>query len=299
VVERLTPKKLLPVTVGEPQEDEDEDEEGGNDEDDRLLPMPLVGPPIPRPAIRSYVAFGVSSHRVMGDPSELVDVPLVAPPLPPGPVMVTYSGTSLSVTWEQPPTFRLPVQAEQVVPPVLQSSPVLPVHRQSGYVVYDVAASGDPEVQRPARLGLLSGPATVYFSADRIFPDTRCYEVRVLDYIGELEVLGNPSPATCVVLTDTFPPLPPRGVIAVADTVGITLVWDDNTETDLAGYVVLRGTAPDATLQTLTVEPLGGTTYQDTDVIVGERYFYQVLAVDNAVPPNVSAPSTAISEIAR
>ena len=295
VVERLTPEALVPVVVGDPDDEDEEEEE--EDDPDRIVPVPLVSPPIPPPPVRSYVAFAVSSRGRLGDPSSMVAVPLVTPPLPPGPAMVTYTATSVEVVWEEPPTFRLPVQEQQVEPPTLQSRPVLEWLEPSQYVVYDVAASGDPDTERPERL---AAPASASYSgADVTFPSTRCYEVRVMDYVEQLEILGDPSPATCVVLTDTFPPVAPAGLIAVADTAGISLVWDENAEADLAGYVVLRGTAPDATLQPLTVEPVVGTAYQDTGVMAGQRYFYRVLAVDTAVPPNASPPSGEATEIAR
>lgn len=296
VVERLGPRALEPVTVGDPEEDEDEDDD--DDESERVLPMPLVSPPTPPPPVRSYVAFAVSSRGRPGDPSDLAAVPLVTPPPPPGPPAVTYTGESVQVVWEEPPTFRLPVQETTVLPPALRSTPVLEGVPPSRYVVHDVAASGDPDVERPERLGPPS-TAPLYTASEPTFPDTRCYEVRVVDDVGELEILGAPSPATCVVLTDTFPPAAPREVIAVADTAGVSLVWDENAEEDLAGYLVLRGTAADATLQPLTAEPVVGTAYQDTDVTAGERYFYQVLAVDDAVPPNASPPSETVTEIAR
>jgi fibronectin type 3 domain-containing protein len=101
------------------------------------------------------------------------------------------------------------------------------------------------------------------------------------------------------VLTDTFPPVAPAGLIAVADADGISLIWDENTEPDLAGYLVLRGTAPDATLQPLTVEPIEVTAYQDIDVTAGGRYVYRIVAVDTAVPPNASPPSAPVTEVAR
>ena len=305
VVERLTPETLVPVTVGDPEEDEEEEEE----ETDRILPMPLVSPPAPEPPIRSYVAFAVSSRNRPGEPSDLVDVPLVAPPLPPGPVAVSYGAGEVEIVWEEPPTFRLPVQAEEVESPVLESTPVVAGPEPSAYVVYDLAASSDPDVERPQRLGEPDSEAS-YTDGDPTFPETRCYAVRVLDYVAsrrlqnappgdELQLLGDASPATCVVLTDTFPPAAPTGVIAVVDTNGISLVWDDNGEDDLAGYVVLRGTPPDATLQPLTVEPLVETAFQDTDVAAGRRYVYQVLALDTAVPPNASPPSEPVAEVAR
>ena len=305
VVERLTRETLLPVTVGDPEEEEDEDDEA----EERVPPVPLVSPVTPDPPIRSYVAFGVSSRNRMGDPSDLVAVPLVAPPLPPGPPVVSYTAAAVQVVWEEPPTFRLPVQAVEVVPPTLASTPVVEGPVPSDYVVYDVAASADPDVRRPVRLAPPARPA-VHMDTDVTFGTTRCYAVRVLDHVGPrpvaptatesgLQALGDASPATCVVLTDTFPPAAPAGLIAVADTDGISLVWDDNTESDLAGYLVLRGTAPDATLQPLTVEPIAGTAYQDIDVTAGERYVYRVIAVDTAAPPNASPPSAPVTEIAR
>ena len=91
----------------------------------------------------------------------------------------------------------------------------------------------------------------------------------------------------------------PTGVIAVADEDAISLVWNANSETDLAGYLVLRGTAPDATLQALTSEPVERTTYRDARLEPGQRYWYSVQAVDSAVPPNLSPPSEPIAETAR
>lgn len=311
VVERLMPEKLVPVTVGDTDEQEDEDED---EETEHVLPMALVSPPTPDPAVRSYVAFGVSSRGRVGDPSDMAEVPLATPPRPPKPPVVTYRAASIEVVWEEPPTFRLPVQVEEVVPPVLASTPVLPGSRPSAYVVYDVAASGDPDFQRPLRLAL-PGPLPSYADTTVAFGTTRCYAVRVLDYVGPQpagpqpatpslaetgpHVLGAASPATCVVLTDTFPPAAPTGVIAVADTDGISLIWDENSEADLAGYLVLRAAAPDATLQPLTVEPLTGTAYQDADVTAGGRYVYRVVAFDTAVPPNSSPPSAPVTEVAR
>jgi len=298
VVERLIPEALVPVTVGDPEDEEEEDEEEEEEDPDRVRPMPLVSPPIPPPPVRSYVAFAVSSRGRMGDPSFMVAVPVVTPPLPPDPALVTYTATSVEVVWEEPPTFRLPVQENLVEPPTLQSTPVLEGLEPSQYVVYDLAASRDPEVARPGRLAEPSSAAS-FSDSDMTFPDTRCYEVRVLDAVGDLDILGDPSPATCVVLTDTFPPVAPTGLIAVADTGGISLVWDENAEADLAGYLILRGTAADATLQPLATEPVVNTAYQDTDVTAGERYFYRVQAVDTAVPPNASPPSEVVTEIAR
>lgn len=314
VVEWLTPEAFVPVTVGDPEDEEDEEDETG-----QMAPMPFVPPPFRDPEIRSYVAFGISSRGRMGDPSELADVPLVAPPRPPTPPVVSYDEGAIEVAWDEPPTFRLPIQAdetgetdetdgtdeteetqetEEAAPPVLESAPILEGLRPSGYVVYDLITSGDPDIERPLRLAA-PGRTAEHNDAAVEFGATRCYVVRVIDYVGELEILGDASPATCVVLTDTFAPEAPTGLIAVADTDAISLVWDENVEDDAAGYVILRGTAADATLQPLFVEPLTETAYQDTDVTPGERYVYQVRALDTATPPNLSPPSEPVTETAR
>ena len=98
---------------------------------------------------------------------------------------------------------------------------------------------------------------------------------------------------------DTFPPEAPGGVIAVASDAAISLVWDANTERDLAGYMVLRGRVPGATLAPLTAAPIEETTYRDVTVDAGVSYEYAVQAVDRATPPNLSPMSERVVERAR
>ena len=52
-----------------------------------------------------------------------------------------------------------------------------------------------------------------------------------------------PSEKMCVTPRDIYPPAAPKGLAAVASTGWIDLIWDPNTEADLAGYLVLRGVA--------------------------------------------------------
>ena len=297
VVERLTPESFISVVI----EDEDEDEEDDNEEDDsgRLIPVPFVAPPIPMPAIRSYVAFGVSSRRREGDPSPMAIVPLTESPESPGPVTVTYTAGAVSVQWEEPEYFRYLVQPEQPVGEFLESEPVLDVSEASEYVILDLASAGDPDSERPVPLGEPQS-VTVYTDSEITFGTTACYAVQTLEHVNEdLEIYGDASPATCVVFTDTFPPAPPTGLIAVTDAGSINLVWNENTESDIDGYLVLRGLASDATLEPLTPEPINEPTYRDASVVSGEQYVYQVMAVDHVVPRNVSQPSGQITQTAR
>ena len=79
----------------------------------------------------------------------------------------------------------------------------------------------------------------------------------------------------------------------------VNLIWDANTEPDLDGYLVLRGEAPGDTLQPLTPAPIHETRYQDRAIKPGVTYFYAIVAVDRATPPNRSAPSNRVQETAR
>ena len=79
----------------------------------------------------------------------------------------------------------------------------------------------------------------------------------------------------------------------------VNLIWDANTEADLAGYLVLRGEAPGDRLQPLTPEPIKETRYQDRSVRAGVTYVYVIVAVDRATPPNRSAESNRVQETAR
>jgi hypothetical protein len=86
----------------------------------------------------------------------------------------------------------------------------------------------------------------------------------------------------------------------VADEGGISLIWEPNGEPDLAGYLVLRGEASDATLQPLTPTTIVEPRFRDTHTSSGKKYVYAVVAVDSHLPvPNVSAESARVEETAR
>jgi hypothetical protein len=73
------------------------------------------------------------------------------------------------------------------------------------------------------------------------------------------------------------------------------LIWDANTEPDLAGYIVLRGTSPQR-LEPMFNDPIQETIFRD-DVQPGIRFTYVVIAVDRA--GNRSAPSKPVEDAAR
>jgi fibronectin type 3 domain-containing protein len=119
--------------------------------------------------------------------------------------------------------------------------------------------------------------------------------VSTVEIVGDLTIESEARPAPCKKLVDTFPPAVPKGLTAVPNQRAISLIWEPNTEKDLGGYILLRGTAAD-TLEPILSAPIQETSYTDT-VPAGARYFYAVKAVDKA--GNASAPSTPEEATAR
>ncbi len=300
VTEELTPETLIPVSPGEgkkKKEDADLKEDAGN-----LAVVAPLSAPIPLPPRRTYVLIGISQHGRQSQPSLEFVVPLTPSPDRPSYPVVSYSETEVQISWAAPDTARLPIQ-EPATGGVLSTNAILPVPQPSRYEVYDVTRSGGTSgkgyVTMPQPVNLVPLSTLSYTDSHIAFGHERCYAIRLVDGIGTSEVSSPASRTACVALIDTFPPAAPTRLIAIGDEGIINLVWNENTESDIAGYLVLRGLATGATLQVLTPDPIKETTYRDTDVQPGKRYVYAVQAVDTASPANVSPQSEAGVEAAR
>jgi hypothetical protein len=128
----------------------------------------------------------------------------------------------------------------------------------------------------------------------------RCYVVRAVRGEGAQAVEGVPSQRQCVEPVDDFPPEPPTRLSAVSSDGAITLIWEPNAEPDIAGYLVLRGEAGDATLTPVTDTVVTEARFNDRTVKPGVRYVYAVQAIDSRLPrPNVSGESARVEETAR
>lgn len=291
VVEQLTPGVMQPAPVD------------GVDRDGRgaVAVGPLAGAPPPRPPQRTYVALAVSSRGRASRPSRRESAPMGPPPAPPGAPSVTYDEGRIAFEWSPPATARVAVQ-QAARGQTLPSEPVLPPPPPLRYQVYDVTdppPAGAPRVPEP----LQRSPRrrTSYVNRNVTFGVERCFAVRAVAAIGDLDVRSEPSASTCVEFVDTFPPAAPTGLVAVAGGGVVSLAWTANEEGDVAGYRVLRGRGPDpdAPLDLLTAEPIAATTYRDAAVEAGVSYVYAVQAVDDAEPPNVGLPSERVVEQAR
>jgi hypothetical protein len=138
--------------------------------------------------------------------------------------------------------------------------------------------------------------AETAFSDPRItWGEERCYTVRSLQTLGDLKIESDATPPGCATLTDTFAPKAPANLQSSPAAGSISLIWDANTEPDLAGYIVLRGISPQRP-EPMFSDPIKETIFRD-DVQPGIRFTYVVLAVDRA--GNRSAPSKPVEDAAR
>jgi fibronectin type 3 domain-containing protein len=132
------------------------------------------------------------------------------------------------------------------------------------------------------------------------FDRERCYEVRAVRGTGPDAVESAPTERRCLTPVDVFEPTPPTNLATVVRPGAIDLIWEASPELDVWGYVILRGTAGDATLQPLNAAPVIEAQFTDTTVTPGTRYVYAVIAVDTRLPvPNISGESARIEETAR
>ena len=87
---------------------------------------------------------------------------------------------------------------------------------------------------------------------------------------------------------DTNPPAAPTGLFALGANRSVALDWNDNTDLDLAGYNVYRGTTP-GVYSKVNTSLVTASAYSDTGLTNGTEYYYIVRAVDT--PNNESRDS--------
>ena len=190
--------------------------------------------------------------------------------------------------------------SEPAGPPApLESRPIVEWPPASTYELLEITGSDDGSPAFPAPLGQAPLESPSYSEPRGEYGVERCYAVRTLDVVAGFEVRSRLSPATCVTFVDTFPPAAPEALTAVGSQGEVSLLWRPNDEEDLAGYLVLRGSPGDETLQPLTDAPLAGNTYRDVTAAPGVRYVYAVRAVDTAPTPNSGEPSDRVEATAR
>jgi hypothetical protein len=263
------------------------------------------------PVTRYYVAVGVSRKNQRGGFSAPLALPLFSPLPAPGALAVRYTQDEMSFAWSPlardqdifvPAAVYNLYEVSDTIPPGVtippdvagtagasagaQGAKASAPDVAGGSLAPSGARAPSPLLKPALNPAPLAEPA---FKQPQVeFGVRRCYVVRAVRMAGLASIESDVSPPTCLTPVDTFPPAAPHGLAAVTSDNGVSLIWEPNTEKDLAGYLVLRGETGAEKLTPITRAPLRDTTYRDTTVKSGTSYDYVVVAVDNAPMPNVS-----------
>jgi hypothetical protein len=277
--EPITAEMLTPVTL--PTDEDAADADGGNG-----APQPLLAP-LSIAQTRTYVAYGTTTRGRKGPLSPRTDVPLVPPPPPPATPAIAYDEAGVTVTWDGVGRPR----EEPADTGALPSTPIGATRAAIAYNVYDASN----EVS-PVKLTAAPIAETKFVDNRMAWGVKRCYTVRTAETIGGFTIESDAPEPHCEVLSDTFPPSAPQGVQGIPSEGAINLIWQPNSEKDLAGYLVLRAAPAGGEFEPITPAPIQETLFKD-DVPRGASYAYTIKAVDRA--GNASAASPRVTETAR
>ena len=79
--------------------------------------------------------------------------------------------------------------------------------------------------------------------------------------------------------TTTLAPKSPTGLLAVEEGANAALIWDANSESDIAGYEVYRSKVKGSGYE--KIADVATNIYQDTQITSGNTYYYRITAVDS------------------
>jgi hypothetical protein len=121
------------------------------------------------------------------------------------------------------------------------------------------------------------------------------YVIQAVQKTGGGDAESDLSEEKSVTPEDKFAPAVPTGLNAVATAENIELVWDRNTEPDLAGYRLYRASGDDKLEKIADIADT--TSYTDRKLEPGKRYRYAVSSIDRLAneseqskPVEVTAP---------
>ncbi len=151
----------------------------------------------------------------------------------------------------------------------------------AGYQVFRAASANGPFVQiSPGAVQT----ATYLIDTGAAIGTPSYYKLVAVD------VYGHVSPAATINATrPATAPAAPAGLAAVASVKSVTLSWNANGETNLAGYQIFRAASANGPYQQLNGGVQTGARFVDTTAPAGVVSYYQVVAVNQF--GMVSAPA--------
>jgi len=156
-----------------------------------------------------------------------------------------------------------------------------------GYTIY--RSSKDKGMRRVSP-GLITD--TKFSDLEFQFDETYMYYVRASASESSPFLESENSEPLEIIPKDTFPPKMPDGLVAISGEDFVSLSWDINRESDLAGYRIWRKSNDDKRYTPLG-ELIRENVYNDTTVKPNKRYDYAITAVDKT--GNESQKSKSIS----
>jgi len=117
------------------------------------------------------------------------------------------------------------------------------------------------------------------------------YQVRAVRVVKDSRLIGLASHPVSVAPTDLTPPAPPRGLTGVLVEGGVKLIWERNTEKDLAGYRIYRRLSGETALTLIGEVDRAAMSFVDHISQAPDGCYWAISAFDNAKPANESAYS--------
>ncbi|NOY52779.1 MAG: fibronectin type III domain-containing protein [Deltaproteobacteria bacterium] len=239
---------------------------------DGRLQLKLDIDPVWMGKLYSYLVVPVSRKGFAGAESEEEVVLWEPSPPPPSSLTAVPGDRTATLQWKSPPG---------------ESVRYL-VYRRSGKAAFPLHPVNAVPLGKPhfEEGGLRNG--TTYH-----------YAVRSIAAGGPPWIESVSSPEVSVIPLDRKAPASPIGIEAIAGPGRVRLFWEENKETDLAGYRVYRRTKKEKNARFIGEVKTPGTAFTDSSVSAGVRYEYSVTAFDHAPEPNESAPSRKVTVVAQ
>lgn len=221
--------------------------------------------------------FGLRIRDRKDKESDLSSLTPVIPrpvPLPPSKLRSKMSENSVIIEWNPPEK-----NTDSSTPP--------------NVVGYNVYRESENEEFHRINTALIED--TSYSDSDFAYNVTYRYYVRASATRSSPYTESENSDVLEILTLDILIPVAPTGLVAIAGENFVSLSWDANKETDLAGYRVWRRSEGEEQFSALTEELIPENVYHDSTVEKNRRYFYAITAMD--ANGNESQRSEAVSVV--